>query len=57
VAREKVLSPSFSRAFVFLSNAYETVELLIHKISKVEEEIYRYAKVEKVFELAADGGS
>jgi hypothetical protein len=40
-----------------LSNAYEIIELLVHKIPKTEEKIYRYAKVEKVFELVADCGS
>ena len=39
------------------SNTSETVELLIHKTLAAEEEIYRYAKAGKVFELATDGGS
>jgi len=56
VAREKVLFPFFSRAFAFLSNASETVELLVHKTSEAEEEIYRYTKVGNFFELASDGG-
>jgi hypothetical protein len=48
----------FPRAFAFLSYAYETVELLVHKTPEAEEDnIYRYAKAGKVFELAADGGS
>ena len=46
----------FSRAFVFLSKASETVELHVHKTPEAEE-IYRYAKTGKVFELVADGGS
>jgi hypothetical protein len=57
VAREKVLFPFFSRAFTFLSNASKTVELLVHKTSEAEEEIYRYVIVGNVFELTSDGGS
>uniref|UniRef100_A0A2K1ZX92 Uncharacterized protein n=1 Tax=Populus trichocarpa TaxID=3694 RepID=A0A2K1ZX92_POPTR len=57
VTRIKVYLLPFSRAFAFLSNASETVELLVHKTPEAEEDIYRYAKVGKVFELAADGGS
>jgi hypothetical protein len=57
VAREKVYLLPFSRAFAFLSNAFEIVELLVHKTPEAEEEIYHYAKAVKVFELAVDGGS
>jgi hypothetical protein len=42
---------------VFLSNSYEIVELLVHKTPETEEKIYRYAKVGKVFKLAANSGS
>jgi len=57
VAREKVYLLPFSKAFAFLSDASETVELLVHKTPEIEEEIYRYAKAGKVFKLAADSGS
>jgi hypothetical protein len=53
--RKSYLLP-FSRAFAFLSNASETVELLVHKTPEAEEEIYRYTKVGNFFELASDGG-
>jgi hypothetical protein len=39
------------------SNASETVKLLVHRTPAADEEIYRYAKAGKVFELAADCGS